>query len=79
MRNILTIFLVAIALILLNSIFTVDERELALKFRFGEVIQTGLRRHARGPPAMTEQGSFLDIWLHANSLCPSAHPRGHAP
>ena len=41
MRNILTIFLVAIALILLNSIFTVDERELALKFRFGEVIQTG--------------------------------------
>ncbi|MBM23766.1 MAG: HflC protein [Gammaproteobacteria bacterium] len=41
MRNILSIFLVAIALILLNSIFTVDERELALKFRFGEVIQTG--------------------------------------
>ena len=21
---------------------------------------------------------FLDIWLHANSLCPSAHRRGHA-
>ena len=37
----MSIFLVAIALILLNSIFTVDERELALKFRFGEVIQTG--------------------------------------
>jgi len=41
MKNILTIIVVALAVILLNSIFTVDERELALKFRFGEVIQTG--------------------------------------
>jgi len=41
MKNILTIFVVALAVLLLNSIFTVDERELALKFRFGEVIQTG--------------------------------------
>ena len=41
MKNILTIFVVALAVVLLNSIFTVDERELALKFRFGEVIQTG--------------------------------------
>ena len=41
MKNILPIFVVALAVVLLNSIFTVDERELALKFRFGEVIQTG--------------------------------------
>ena len=41
MKNILTICVVALAVVLLNSIFTVDERELALKFRFGEVIQTG--------------------------------------
>ena len=41
MKNILTIFVVALAVVSLNSIFTVDERELALKFRFGEVIQTG--------------------------------------
>ena len=41
MKNILTIIVVALAVIVLNSIFTVDERELALKFRFGEVIQTG--------------------------------------
>ena len=41
MKNILTICFVALAVVLLNSIFTVDERELALKFRFGEVIQTG--------------------------------------
>ena len=41
MKNILTIFFVVLAVVLLNSIFTVDERELALKFRFGEVIQTG--------------------------------------
>ena len=41
MKNILTIIVVALAVVLLNSIFTVDERELALKFRFGEVIQTG--------------------------------------
>ena len=41
MKNILTIFVVALVVVLLNSIFTVDERELALKFRFGEVIQTG--------------------------------------
>ena len=41
MKNIL-IFVVALVVVaLLNSIFTVDERELALKFRFGEVIQTG--------------------------------------
>jgi len=43
MKNILIIFVVAIAVVLLNSIFTVDERELALKFRFGEVIQTGYK------------------------------------
>ena len=41
MKNILIIFVVALVVLLLNSIFTVDERELALKFRFGEVIQTG--------------------------------------
>ena len=41
MKNILIIFVVALVVVLLNSIFTVDERELALKFRFGEVIQTG--------------------------------------
>jgi membrane protease subunit HflC len=41
MKNILTIIVVGLAVVLLNSIFTVDEIELALKFRFGEVIQTG--------------------------------------
>ena len=41
MKNIFTIIVVGLAVVLLNSIFTVDERELALKFRFGEVIQTG--------------------------------------
>jgi len=39
MKNILIILLVAILLVISNSIFTVDERELALKFRFGEVIK----------------------------------------
>ena len=39
MRNILVVLLVAILLVISNSIFTVDERELALKFRFGEVIK----------------------------------------
>ncbi len=43
MKNILTIIVVGVAVVLLNSIFTVDERELALKFRFGEVIQTGYK------------------------------------
>ena len=43
MKNILTIIVVGLAVVLLNSIFTVDERELALKFRFGEVIQTGYK------------------------------------
>jgi len=41
MKNILTIIVVGLAVVLLNSIFSVDERELALKLRFGEVIQTG--------------------------------------
>ena len=41
MKNILTIIVVGLAVVVLNSIFTVDERELALKFMFGEVIQTG--------------------------------------
>jgi regulator of protease activity HflC (stomatin/prohibitin superfamily) len=40
MRNILVVLLVAILLVISNSIFTVDERELALKFRFGEVIKS---------------------------------------
>ena len=40
MKNVLIIFLVAVVIIALNSVFTVDERELALRFRFGEVIQT---------------------------------------
>ena len=39
MRNILVVLLVAILLVISNSIFTVDQRELALKFRFGEVIK----------------------------------------
>ncbi len=39
MKNILIILLVAILLVISNSIFIVDERELALKFRFGEVIK----------------------------------------
>ena len=39
MRNILVVLLVAILLVISNSIFTVDEREMALKFRFGEVIK----------------------------------------
>ena len=39
MRNILVVLLVAILLVISNSIFTVDEREMALKFRFGEVIR----------------------------------------
>ena len=40
MKNVLIIFLVAVVIIVLNSVFIVDERELALRFRFGEVIQT---------------------------------------
>jgi membrane protease subunit HflC len=32
--------IVFIVLIISNSLFTVDEREHALKFRFGEIIQT---------------------------------------
>jgi len=40
MKNILIIFLVVFVIVGLNSVFTVDERELALRFRFGEVIQT---------------------------------------
>ena len=40
MRNILVVLLVAILLVISNSIFTVDQRELALKFRFGEVIKS---------------------------------------
>ena len=40
MRNILIVLLVAILLVISNSIFTVDQRELALKFRFGEVIKS---------------------------------------
>ena len=39
MRNILVVLLVATLLVISNSIFTVDEREMALKFRFGEVIK----------------------------------------
>ena len=39
MRNILVVLLVATLLVISNSIFTVDEREMALKFRFGEVIR----------------------------------------
>ena len=41
MKNILIFVFALVVVVLLNSIFTVDERELALKFRFGEVIQTG--------------------------------------
>ncbi len=41
MKNILIFVAALVVVVLLNSIFTVDERELALKFRFGEVIQTG--------------------------------------
>ena len=39
MRNILVVLLVAVLLVISNSIYTVDEREMALKFRFGEVIR----------------------------------------
>ena len=41
MKNILIFVVALVVVVSLNSIFTVDERELALKFRFGEVIQTG--------------------------------------
>ncbi|HIN13023.1 MAG TPA: protease modulator HflC, partial [Gammaproteobacteria bacterium] len=40
MKNILIISLVVFIIVALNSVFIVDERELALKFRFGEVIRT---------------------------------------
>ena len=40
MRNILIFVIIFIGLIISNSLFTVDEREHALKFRFGEIIQT---------------------------------------
>ena len=40
MRNIFIFVIVFIVLIISNSLFTVDEREHALKFRFGEIIQT---------------------------------------
>jgi len=40
MRNILIVLLVFILLLISNSIFIVDQRELALKFRFGEVIKS---------------------------------------
>jgi membrane protease subunit HflC len=40
MKNVVIIFLVALVIVALNSVFTVDERELALRFRFGEVILT---------------------------------------
>ena len=40
MKNIFMFLIVFIVLIISNSLFTVDEREHALKFRFGEIIQT---------------------------------------
>ena len=40
MKNIFIFVIVFIVLIISNSLFTVDEREHALKFRFGEIIQT---------------------------------------
>ena len=40
MKNIFIFILVAVFVIISNSVFTVDEREYALKFRFGEIIQS---------------------------------------
>ena len=40
MKNLFIFVLVAIFVIISNSVFTVDEREMALKFRFGEIIQS---------------------------------------
>ena len=40
MKNIFIFVIIFIVLIISNSLFTVDEREHALKFRFGEIIQT---------------------------------------
>ena len=40
MKNLFIFVLVAIFVIISNSVFTVDEREVALKFRFGEIIQS---------------------------------------
>jgi membrane protease subunit HflC len=40
MKNIILFILVALFVVLSNSIFTVDEREHALKFRFGEIIKS---------------------------------------
>ena len=35
-----SVYIVIVLFIGLNSIFTVDERELALKFRLGEIVET---------------------------------------
>ena len=40
MKNIFIFILVALFVIISNSVFTVDEREYALKFRFGEIIKS---------------------------------------
>ena len=40
MKNIFIFVIIFIVLIISNSLFTVDEREHALKFRFGEIIQS---------------------------------------
>jgi membrane protease subunit HflC len=37
--NMLLIVLVAVVIVVRMSVFTVDEREHALKFRFGEIVQ----------------------------------------
>ena len=39
MKNIFIFIVVALFVIISNSVFTVDEREHALKFRFGEIIK----------------------------------------
>ena len=40
MRNIFLFILIFIFVVITNTLFTVDEREHALKFRFGEIIKS---------------------------------------
>ena len=40
MKNLFIFILVAVFVVISNSVFTVDEREYALKFRFGEIIKS---------------------------------------
>lgn len=62
MRSMLLIILVAAVVLIATTVFVVDERELALRFKFGEIVQAGYEPglHFKLPPPFNNVVKYED-------------------